>query len=363
MKPYLKIFVHFIVATMLTVGCSAPPDRITVDGVEKAISDSETAAIAQDDIQDTAEVLSNMPERVDATVQGTHSALLIAANVPPVQVKSIFTAMLQPQFFSEEALVGACFGEKADQAVRVDGESSIVEYRLPGTTPMGIAAQFISYNNGEFFYVNQELDTMYSGEIESDLVDAPNCGITREQAMRTAKEYLAGLGVDSIYVHTVKSKVSDQGNGKGFYVLSFTTEFFGIPFAGSGATTAGLNSPRGNISISDQGILTISGNFMFRAIDAAPVEKILSIDDILKLIPSMMDKKIKTQADTPVEEISLRYIVKLNENHYPQLIPVWVFDINQDKAKEIIQDDEIYFIRAARDIIFNAITGQLEVAG
>jgi hypothetical protein len=31
----------------------------------------------------------------------------------------------------------------------------------------------------------------------------------------------------------------------------------------------------------------------------------------------MMDTRIETQSDTPVEEISLRYIVKADENNHP----------------------------------------------
>jgi len=121
-----------------------------------------------------------------------------------------------------------------------------------------------------------------------------------------------------------------------------------------------MNPPQGTMFVAEEGVITLSGNFMFEAVNSTPIDQILSLEDILSLIPNMMDTRIKTQSDTPVEEISLRYIVKANENDDPKLVPVWFFDIDQEAAKAVIGDQDEYLIRGSQDLMFNALTGQLE---
>ena len=77
-------------------------------------------------------------------------------------------------------------------------------------------------------------------------------------------------------------------------------------------------------------------------------------------IPGMMDTRINTQKDTPIKTISLNYILKTDEKGLPRLTPVWVFDIDQKAARQVITDDNEYLARAAMDLFFSAETGQLE---
>lgn len=356
-----RILSLLLILLLFTAGCAAAPDKITVDGIDKAISQNEEAAMDLDIETDVASVLESLPDEINTTIQGENSTLSIAAKVQPVNIDSVYTAILQPITYDEEKLIDFCFAEQATNAVR-DGsqqEQGSVEYYISEDETTGQIAALDLYSNGELFYYSDTLDAQYSSEDKAQQENAPNCSLSKEDAILFAKNYLAGFGIDSIDITKATAYVADHGAGKGFYSLDFTVNYFGIPFVARG-TTAGMNPPQGTMFVADEGVITLSGNFMFEAVNSIPIDQILSLDDILSLIPNMMDTRIETQSDTPVEEISLRYIVKADENNHPELVPVWLFDIDQETAKAVIGNQDEYLIRGSQDLMFNALTGQLE---
>lgn len=350
-----------IIIIMLMAGCVAAPEKITVDGVDKAINQSEEAVLELKDENNVETVLATLPDEINATIQGENTTLVIAAKVQPPEVDTIYTAILQPITYDEKKLVEFCFAEQAKDTIR-DGsqeEYGSVQYY---TTDDANGRHIISldlYNNGEIFYNNAALDDQYSNEVKAEQENAPNCTLSAEDAKQIAKDYLQGLGIPAIDITQVIAEIADSGTGKGFYSITFTVNYFKIPFFYNGVT-GGMDPPGGSIVVAEEGIVTLSGDFMFEALNATPVDQILSLEDILSLIPAMMDTRIKTQSDTPVESISLRYIIEADENNYPKLVPVWLFDIDQEAAQAAIGDQNEYIIRGSKDLIFNALTGQLE---
>lgn len=358
MKRTLSLMIIII---FMMVGCVAAPEKITVDGVEKAINQSEEAVVELNDEKNVETVLSTLPDDINATIQGKSTTLVIAAKVQPPQVDTIYTAILQPITYDEKKLVDFCFAEQASNAVR-DGsqeEYGSVQYYIPDAETEIHNISLDLYNNGEIFYNNGTLNAQYSNEVKAEQENAPNCSLSVEDAKQIAKDYLQGLGIPAIDITQVIAKVTDSGAGKGFYSITFTVNYFDIPFYYIGVT-GGMDPPGGSIVVAEEGIVTLSGNFMFEALNATPVDQILSLQDILSLIPDMMDTRIKTQSDTPVMTISLRYIIEADENNYPKLVPVWLFDIDQEAAQATIGDQDEYIIRGSKDLIFNALTGQLE---
>lgn len=350
-----------IIIIMLMAGCVAAPEKITVDGVDKAINQSEEAVLELKDENNVETVLATLPDEINATIQGENTTLVIAAKVQPPEVDTIYTAILQPITYDEKKLVEFCFAEQAKDTIR-DGsqeEYGSVQYY---TTDDANGRHIISldlYNNGEIFYNNAALDDQYSNEVKAEQENAPNCTLSAEDAKQIAKDYLQWLGIPAIDITQVIAEIADSGTGKGFYSITFTVNYFKIPFFYNGVT-GGMDPPGGSIVVAEEGIVTLSGDFMFEALNATPVDQILSLEDILSLIPAMMDTRIKTQSDTPVESISLRYIIEADENNYPKLVPVWLFDIDQEAAQAAIGDQNEYIIRGSKDLIFNALTGQLE---
>jgi hypothetical protein len=350
-----------IIIIMLMAGCVAAPEKITVDGVDKAINQSEEAVLELKDENNVETVLSTLPNEINATIQGENTTLVIAAKVQPPEVEPIYTAILQPITYDEKNLVDVCFAAQAKDAVR-DGsqeEYGNVQYYIPDAVTEIRNISLDLYDNGEIFYNNGTLNAQYSKEVKAEQENAPNCSLSAEDAEQIAKNYLRELGIPAIDIRRVIAEVADSGAGKGFYSITFTVNYFKIPFFYNGVT-GGMDPPGGSIVVAEEGIVTLSGDFMFEALNATPVDQILSLEDILSLIPDMMDTRIKTQSDTPVESISLRYIIKADESNNPKLVPVWLFDIDQEAAKITIGDQDEYLIRGSQDLIFNALTGQLE---
>ena len=351
----------FCVIVLFMIGCVPAPEKITVDGVDKAINLSEEAVVELKDGKSIETVLSTLPDDINATIQGENTTLVIAAKVQPPEVDTIYTAILQPITYDEKKLVDFCFAEQANNVVR-DGsqeEYGSVQYFIPDTETEIHNISLDLYNNGEIFYNNGTLNAQYSNEVKAEQENAPNCSLSAEDAKQIARDYLQGLGIPAIDIRRVIAEVADAGAGKGFYSITFTVNYFKIPFFYNGVT-GGMDPPHGSIVVAEEGIVTLSGDFMFEALNATPVDQILSLEDILSLIPDMMDTRIKTQSDTPIESISLRYIIKADENNYPKLVPVWLFDIDQEAAQAAIGDQNEYIIRGSQDLIFNALNGQLE---
>lgn len=351
----------FCVIVLFLTGCVAAPEKITVDGVDKAINQSEEAVLELKDENNVETVLSTLPDEISATIQGENTTLVIAAKVQPTQVETVYTAILQPMAYDEKKLVEFCFAAQAKDAVRDGSEEKYgsVQYYIPDAVTEIHNISLDLYNNGEIFYNNGTLNAQYSKEVKAEQENAPNCSLSAEDAKQIAKDYLQGLGIPAIDIRRVIAEVADAGAGKGFYSITFTVNYFKIPFFYNGVT-GGMDPPGGSIVVAEEGIITLSGNFMFEALNATLVDQLLSLEDILSLIPDMMDTRIKTQSDTPVESISLRYIIKADENNYPKLVPVWLFDIDQEAAKVAIGDQDEYVYRGSQDLIFNALTGQLE---
>ena len=103
----LLILIIFIMA-----GCVPAPEKITIDGVEKAINQSEEAVQDLKNEKNVATVLSALPDEINTTIQGENTSLLIAANVTPPEVDTIYTAILQPLTYDEKKLVDFCFGKQ-----------------------------------------------------------------------------------------------------------------------------------------------------------------------------------------------------------------------------------------------------------
>lgn len=351
----------FCVIVLFLTGCVAAPEKITVDGVEKAINQSEEAVVELKDGKSVETVLSSLPGDINTTIQGEDTTLVIAAKVQPPKVDTIYTAILQPKTYDEKKLVEFCFAEQAKDTIR-DGsqeEYGSVQYYIPDVVTEIHNISLDLYNNGEIFYNNGALNAQYSKEVKANREDTQNCSLSAEDAKQIAKDYLQGLGIPAIDITQVIAEVADSGAGKGFYSIVFTVNYFDIPFYYRGVTV-GMNPPGGSIVVAEEGIITLSGAILFEALNATPVDQILSLEDILSLIPEMMDTRIKTQSDTPVESISLRYIIKADENNNPMLVPVWLFDIDQEAAKAVLGNQDEYVYRGSQDLIFNALTGQLE---
>jgi len=362
----MKKLIAILILILFLSGCAQPPEQIKVDGVDKAKNSAEVQIASLGESASVSEILSSLPAHVDQTLSGKNSELAISADVVVPSIDTIYTAELTPKIPDSDTILSAFFGDQAKNAVKktsaATGETKYDIYSEKGNSN-SVWEESLSWSaNGTLHYENLKLDEEYPDQIEVDSENAPNCTLSRADAINMAKDLLSKLGVemDTINIYEVGSEVSDQGAGKGFYSITFTRQYFQLPFPDPSSLPTSMNIPRGYVDVSDEGIIAADGSMFLEAVNETPINSIVSIENLISIIPGMMDTKINTKKDTPIETISLNYILKTDENGLPQLTPVWLFDIDQEAARLAITDDTEYFARAATDLLFNAQTGQLE---
>ena len=60
----------FCVIVLFLTGCVAAPEKITVDGVDKAINQSEESVVELKDGKSVETVLSSLPDDINTTIKG-----------------------------------------------------------------------------------------------------------------------------------------------------------------------------------------------------------------------------------------------------------------------------------------------------
>jgi len=358
----MKKLIVILILTIFLSGCAQPPEQIKVDGVEKAKNSAEVQIASLGESASVSEILSSLPVHVDQTLTGKNSELAISADVVVPSIDTFYTAELTPKIPDSDTILSAFFGDKAKNAIKKTSEdTSKTEYNLYKDNSNSIVEAYLSWSvDGTLFYENLKLNEEYPDQIEVDSENAPNCTLSRADAINMTKDFLSKLGKDTVDIYSVGSEVSDQGKGKGFYFVSFARQYFEMPFADPSSLPTTMYVPGGVVAVCDEGIISAGGQVFLEAINEIPIKSIVSISDLISIIPGMMDTRINTQKDTPIKTISLNYILKTDEKGLPRLTPVWVFDIDQKAARQVITDDNEYLARAAMDLFFSAETGQLE---
>lgn len=360
----MKKLIAILILVLFLSGCAQPPEQIKVDGVDKAKNSADVQIASLGESASVSEILSTLPAHVDQTLTGKNSELAISATVVVPPVDTIYSATLSPKIPDSDTILSACFGDQAKNAVKKTSEdTSKNEYNMYKDNSNSVVEAFLAWSDdGSLFYVNLELNDKYPNQIEVASEDAPNCKLSRADAIKMAKDLLSKLGIemDTIDINNVGSQVSDEGAGKGFYIISFTRQYFQIPFVDPSSLPTSMYIPSGTMAVCEEGIISAQGQIFMEAVNEAPIKSIVSIEDIISIIPGMMDTKINTKKDTPIDTISLNYVLKTDEKGLPRLTPVWVFDIDQKAARLVITDDKEYLARAAMDLFFSAETGQLE---
>lgn len=335
---------HAIIGAVLLMifasGCVAAPQNKVVGGVNKAISKSEETAVTPVPAQELTE---ETPDRIDTVIEGKSRSLTISADVAAPEMGEIYTATIVPITADEDQInkiISIFFGDDAGKSV-YDADygfyslysSAALSNSDSETTPDKTFAG-VSYGRLEYcdfnLYTSKYNETYFFGDFGNpkDL----NCSMTQTQAITALKLLysqisnivdMGELGIDAV------SSSNDNNTNVGSWAINFSPRFFGIPFVPNYCLPSGGYSPSEEINLGDDGIIRLYGRIMFETIDKTKVD-ILSLDQVLSMIPDKLGTEIVISDNEAVKQISLRYLVDWDENKSQGiLIPVWFFSIEK----------------------------------
>ena len=279
--------------------------------------------------------------RIQKTIEGPKGqSLIIDADVSDMP-EELYTFSLTPVAMSKiDSIIRAVYGNEAsDIQESKDGDYQL-SYRLinqnaaPGTLnafasldifPKDQSIAFIDYRRN------------INGEDVEDW-NAPNCNLTRDDAIEQAADFLEALGVQSpVYIEGSAVRSTRQ-NEKGYYRLIFTPMYHSIGFAmgvtGGGGSMLMPSYPKVSMAISDEGIFSLNGRFLYEAKNEKRVESPLdSQAAVEKLILYINSGLISNVAPLPVESITLEHFAMISADGGYTVRPVWAIRSDPSKMK------------------------------
>jgi len=343
----LKTKKHVIIGAVLLMifaaGCVAAPQNKVVGGVNKAISKSEETAVTPAPAEELTE---ETPDKINTVIKGQSRSLTICADVVAPDMREIYTAKIVP-ITADKAqmnkIVSIFFGDDTDKSIYDAGHEQYSLYSSTessnsdaGSTPDKTFAG-ISYGRLEYYnlnlYISKYNASYYFGD-KSNPQDL-NCSMTQAQAIDALKQLYSQISnivdMGELDINAVSSG-NDNNTNFGSWAIDFSPRFFGIPFVPIYCLPSGGYSPTEEISMGDDGIISLSGRIMFDTTDKAKVD-ILSLDQVLSMIPDKLGTEIAISENDVIKQISLRYIVDWdvvgNSQTQGDLIPVWFFSLEK----------------------------------
>jgi hypothetical protein len=334
------VIIGAVLLMLFAASCVAAPQNKVVGGVNKAISKSEETAVTPAPVQ---ELTKETPSRIDTVIEGKSRSLTISADVVAPDMRDIYTAKIVPITADKtqmNKIVSIFFGDDTDKSVYDAGYEQYNLYSSAessnsdaGSTPDKTFSG-ISYGRLEYYdfnlYASRYNETYYFGD-KSNPQDL-NCSMTQAQAIDALKKFYSQISsivdMGALDINAVSSG-NDNNTNLGSWEIDFSPRFFGIPFVPIYCLPSGGYSPMGKICVGDDGIISLYSRVMFSTTEKKKVD-ILSLDQVLSMIPDKLGTEIAISENDVIKQISLRYIVDWdNTQKQGDLVPVWFFSLEK----------------------------------
>jgi len=367
---------------LFSAGCIAAPQHNIADGIDKAVGKSEETAATP---VPTANISEETPDRVDTVISGNTRSLTINADVTVPDSEKIYTARLipaSPDEVQKKKLLKIFWGDEADKSF-YDSQHGIyyLSYSAPAGDSSAAAAPdktFAGTNFGRLEYCDTNLckysyyETYYDSETSNP--KTLQCAMTQMQAIDALKSLYSEISdvvdMGDLNIANVAS-ANDNITNLGSWDIIFSPIYFGIPFVPNYCLPSGMYTPQEELGIGDNGIIRLYGRIMYCPTETTQTD-ILSLNQILALIPGKLGTEIGIPENTEITDISLRYIVDWGKNANTwtdgTLVPVWFFST---EAMPTMDDTEFptvpnyaqipitnVHVLSEKYFLINAITGE-----
>lgn len=348
-----KAALYFLIVVVINLACGCAQSQS-----EKGLTNQDAMASTSpyignsDNSESVSAALESMPKSISMKLKASNSTEIeVNASISLPNIGELYECTLRPTAIEKlPSLIATCFGKEADLV-----KESIDEYQykyilINKDAPAGTLNAFATL---DVFTRDQSLSfTDYRSDLNGDIinqVDAPNCNISRDQAIAMAIDYLHALGVENpVLIDAFTLKNIKEGQ-KGFYYMRFCPVFFNMPYA-QGITSGGgspdvRSVPVAALAISDDGVFSVNGRFLYTVVDPQKLQSILSVQGILDKVEFYLQSGlISNIAPLPIETISLEYFSSMNADGTCSLRPVWAIRADRSKMKQEWLEQGLYRI-------------------
>lgn len=382
LKKIIVLSAAFSLSAGLCLGCAKVPKSQQVSGVNYAVSDGSSGT------QGAVESLKNLEQYISKGANGYHctcslgegdKTLNIDADIGNYDVESVCDVKAEPDpaALDKEQINKILFGnemvESSEDAgsgdVKQSGESAAT-VGMPSTqhlnyTDKDHTKRFTSSTDSGFYYSDSVLISKYnlvdsnggktgSGDLSDQYTLKAACG----QLTDTISD-IAGMDI----VITNSKNVSD-GNGNGYYELTFSSAIKGIPLAINDreSNTDDTIDSIGIAVMGQEGIAKIEAtNLVWKEDSEGQEQNCLKLGQALSVLETdIASGKIACNSKIIFPKCGLVYLAKTDDWKNAALTPVWRFFIPEEQLVEsemsaIAMDNNI-----PTDICINAVDGSIE---
>ena len=279
--------------------------------------------------------------RIQKNIEGPKGQrLIIDADVSGMP-EDLYTFSLIPVAINKiESIIQAVYGNEASNIQESKDGDHQLSYRL--INPNAVSGTLNAFASLDIFPRDQSIAFIdYRRNINGEDVadwNAPNCNLTRDDAIEQAADFLESLGVPSpAYIEG--SAVGGTGkNGRGYYRLIFTPTYHSIGFAvgvtGGGGSMLMPSYPIVSMAISDEGIFSLNGRFLYEVKNEKRVESPLdSQAAVEQLILYINSGLLSNVVPLPVESIILEHFAMISADGGYTVRPAWAIRSDRGKMK------------------------------
>lgn len=350
----MKFFVAMLMIIIsLLVSCAPVPKSTIVDGVEKAESsiEQEIKITTENALFDKENFMKFLPEHISEVFETESTKYIIEAQ-PKITNDKIYSGSICPFEPKLNLISSVCFGDK--DKYMVQNPQYPTSYDLPDIDNLidgyDNYASF-AVSNGRFFYTNIYLNLQYVDQIVTEEIQAPNCKISREDAIEQCNQFLSKMEFSNFAVKKISSQVCKNGNKKGYYQIIYSFTFDNIEFAQKN----GIGDPDSigcTFSIGDEGIIDVRGYFFVDLVKSDECNQLLNFPDIMKTLEMQINNYSKMLPFTTdvieIKSITMEYLTKSISENNIEFKPVWRFVGSGNNLPASL-----------KDLIIDAQTGEL----
>lgn len=192
--------------------------------------------------------------------------------------------------------------------------------------------------------------------INGDVVAYENSKYTKllqSEAIDRAAKLLAELGMQRPTL--VKAETCENAAAqKGFYHLVYTSSYYNRNFV-DGHTSHHAQYPLVSCNISEEGIFSLNGKFLYRLSNKVEQVEIMPVVTLIPLIEPMLDIVMYDAAPLPIESITLENYSVIEEDGSFNVFPVWVLRSDESKMTGDFLKEGLHPLC----LILNAESGEL----
>lgn len=304
----------------------------------------ETVAEINAEMQDVKSITAETRGHITDSVYQDEKELMIDADVDVGDLERLFEITIKMDKEYVQKFINKQIKSEYPEITEDKDENGnrVWRYERDGQLLMSCKVE----NGGVLYYVDvlNDVNAPYLDEGEHILeygyiteFDAPDVGLSAEKAAEKAVSYLEEYSsVTFIPWNILAGDRPDEKGKSGYYSISMQPVCEGIPVSvNSDSVAQGFST---TVSYSKDGIFQIQGAFMFSALDSVEIERIVSLNSVMKQLKSSV--AAFSEGDViSVNYITLEYFPKMNSDGSYTLSPVWDFYCT-DTRTELIDGGE-----------------------